>query len=283
MKNSILSNISLTKIESNIFFYTDFYSFGDEKYKYNFDLSEIYERKKKIKIFLHNVGYPYAKHNFDSINSLLDFYLKSAIEYLDKTKSEILNQNIFSKLINKNKNIYLIKDIQEKIDFLNNLFYGSSFEHINQRFKFIQKHFDFCFVRNHISRSLSNDSIKINIFKLLDVNDVVFSLKKDSNKLRKLTVVNKYVKFRFEVKQYISQYFQEKIDIYSEDYYSFTYELKDIETGKFYYCSFNHNKKCYELSNNELFFLNYEEFEKYINNLQLNIETLKSNNGVFNL
>lgn len=283
MKDLMLTNVSLTKFLPDFVFFTDFYKISEEKFIYQFDLSEIYERKNKIRIFLKKLGETYKNERFDSLDSLLDNYLNSAIAYLKELKSEILTQNIFLKLINKNKNIDLIKDIEEKINFLNNLFYGSSYNHIIQRFNFIHKHFDLCFVRNSIGESASNDSIKINIFNPLNINDVVFCLKQNSNKLTKLVVVDKYVNFRFDVKQYLSHYFEETLDIRSEDYYSFKYYLKDLETEKIQICSFNHHKKCHELSNGDLLFLSYEEFEKHINNSQLNLDILKFNNGLFNL
>ncbi len=296
MNNIQLTTLSLSEASSSISFYVsyEYCSYDNIARKsimnYKFKSSDIDERESKINIYLDDCNHSYRTNYFNNLDNLLDNYIESYIDFLNKNILSISEQNIFSLIFNKQKNNNLIADLKSKIDHLNTLLSYESKSNIDERFKFMQKHFDFAFVKNNHIESLDHSSFFINVFEPINIGDSIFSIKKNNSTLINLKVLNKSLNFKLNLmhrleerpfQSYLKATIADIQAMKSEDFYSFEYALQDINTKEAYTLKFDHLKNKYVLKNKydqeqEFFFTTYEDCLSYINNQKEKLTKLQT-------
>lgn len=302
MNNLKFTTLPLTKAFNSLSFYISYrYCSYDQinsqpNLDYRFKSFNIDKTESKINIYLDSFDYSQQSNYFKNLDDLLDNYIESYITFLNNSLSDILNQNIFSKLFNKQNNNNLIADLNSKIDYLNKLLTDGSKSNIEERFKFIQKHFDFAFVTNSNVESLEHNSFFINVVQPINISDSIFSIKKNTSTLINLKVLSKNLNFRLNLMNLLeassfNSYLNAKIDdihnMKSEYFYSFDYKLEDINTKETYTFTLDYSKNKYVLKNKdgqeqEFVFMTHDDCLDYINNQKEKLTKLQNQmNEVF--
>ena len=302
MNNLKFTTLPLTKALNSLSFYISYayISYNNihsqPNLDYKFKSFNIDKPESKINIYLDNFDYSHQSNYFKNLDDLLDNYIEFYITFLNNSLLDILNQNIFSKLFNKQKNNNLIDDLKAKIEYLNKLLNDGSKSNIDERFKFMQNHFDFAFVTNNNVESLDHNSFFINVVQPINISDSIFSIKKNTSTLINLKVLSKNLNFRLNLmhqleerpfNSYLKATINDVRDMKSEYFYSFDYKLEDSNTKQTYTFTLDYSKNKYVLKNKdgqeqEFVFITHDDCLDYINNQKEKLTKLQNQmNEVF--